>query len=129
MHALRELHQAVRLFQGKSRKARQIWKLKDALQPHHLQAEGLIAGVSLALQWNRERQVQLKWVTSSLLASLATMMLEDLTYGRALLCAGCGRPFVSGAYQARFCSVRCRWAVQKREYRRPRRASIRARSD
>jgi hypothetical protein len=129
MHALRGLHQAIRLFQSKSRKARRSLKLQDALTPRHLVAEGLLAGVSLAPQWNRDRRFQLKWVPSSLLASLATMMLEDLTYGHALLCAACGRPFVSGAYQARFCSVRCRWAEQKREYRRTSRSSVRARTE
>jgi len=44
------------------------------------------------------------------------MTLQDLAEGRALECPGCGRVFVSGAYQARFCSVRCRCVVQKREY-------------
>jgi hypothetical protein len=115
MHALMGLHQAIRLFQSKSRKARRLQKLQDALTPRHLVAEGLLAGVSQALQWNPDRRIRQKWVTSSLLASLATMMVEDLTNGRALLCGACGRPFVSGAYQARFCSVRCRWACQKRE--------------
>jgi hypothetical protein len=118
MHALRELHQAVRLFQDRSAKTRRLRKLQAAISSPHLLAEGLTAGVALALEWNRARHLQLKWVGSSLLASLAIMMLEDLTYGRALQCPGCGRPFVSGAYQARFCSARCRWVVQKREYRR-----------
>ena len=123
MHALRELHQAVRLFQDRSAKTRRLRKLRAAIGSPHLAAEGLTAGVGLALEWNRARHLQLKWVGSSLLASLAVMMLEDLTYGRALQCPGCGRPFVSGAYQARFCSERCRWAVQKREYRQSREPS------
>ena len=97
MRALRDLHQTIRVFQSESHKARRLLKLKDALTPRHLVAEGLLAGVSLALQWNTDRRIQQKWVTSSLLASLATTMLEDLAYGRALLCAGCGRLFVSGS--------------------------------
>ena len=115
MRALMGLHQAIRLFQSESRKARRLQKLQDALIPRHLLAEGLLAGVSQALQWNPDRRIQQKWVASSLLAWLATMMVAGLSNGRALLCGGCGRPFVSAAYQARFCSVRCRWACQKRE--------------
>ena len=127
MNVLRELHQAVRLFQARSDEARRLRELQDALQPQHGAAQGLVAGVSMALQWNPNRQVQTKWVASSLLASLATMMLQDFAYGRALVCAGCGRPFVSGGYQARFCSERCRWTVQKRESRHPARKSNRTR--
>jgi hypothetical protein len=126
MHALRELHQAIRLFQAKSAAARRFGKLQAALAGGpELMYEGLVAGVGLALQWKRSRQFQLKWVAGSLLASLTMMMLQDLSYGRALQCPGCGRAFVSGAYQARYCSVRCRWLVQKREYRTSRRSSDR----
>jgi hypothetical protein len=117
MRALSSLHQAVGRFQSKSRKARRLRTLQDVLTPRHLVAQGLLAGIFLAPLWNRDRRLQLKWVPSSLLASLAAMMLEDLTYGLALECPGCGLPFVSGAYQAKFCSVRCRWAEQKRAAR------------
>jgi hypothetical protein len=126
MRALMGLHEAIRLFQSESPKARRLQKLQDALTPRPLAAEGLLAGVSQALEWNPDGRIRQKWVTCSLLASLATMMAEDLTNGRALLCGGCGRPFVSGAYQARFCSVRCRWAEQKREHRDPLRSSMQA---
>jgi hypothetical protein len=123
-HALRELHQAIRLFQAQSAVVRRLGKLQAALAGGpELMCEGLVAGVSIALQWSRSRQVHLKWVAGSLLASLTMMMLQDLSSGRALQCPGCGRPFVSGAYQARYCSVRCRWVVQKREYRTPGRSS------
>jgi hypothetical protein len=124
MRALQELHDAIRLFQARSGKEHRIGNLQAAFAgSRHLLSEGLIAGVGLALQWNRSRHVQLKWVASSLLASLATMMLQDVAFGRALQCPGCGRAFVSGAYQARYCSVGCRWVVQKREYRKPHRSS------
>lgn len=119
MHALRELHQATMLFQARSAAERRLGNLQAALAGgSHLMPEGLVAGVGLALNWDRSRRsVHLKWVASSLLASLTVMMLQDVAYGRALQCPGCGRAFVSGAYQARFCSERCRWVVQKREYR------------
>jgi hypothetical protein len=123
MHALRELHQAIRLFQTESAVARRFVKLQAALAGGpELMCEGLITGVGLALQWNRSRKVHLKWVAGSLLASLTMMMLQDLTYGRTLQCPGVGGAFASGAYQARYCSVRCRWVVQKREYRTQRRS-------
>ncbi len=46
------------------------------------------------------------------------MAYLDLTSGkRVLLCDEDGRPFVSGAYQARYCSDRCRNRALKRAYR------------
>jgi hypothetical protein len=60
-----------------------------------------------------------QWISPSLLTSLAKMAHEDVTGGRRpLSCALCGRTFVSDAYQARYCSPRCRNTAQKREYRR-----------
>jgi hypothetical protein len=60
------------------------------------------------------------WISPSLLSSLAKMVHQDLTGGRrrALACAECGRTFVAIAYQAKYCSPRCRNTSQKREYRR-----------
>ena len=56
--------------------------------------------------------------SKSLLASLAMMAYLDLTSGkRVLLCDEDGRPFVSGAYQARYCSDRCRNRALKRAFR------------
>jgi hypothetical protein len=58
------------------------------------------------------------WETPSLLASFAEMFAQDLTYGRTTrLCEGCQLPFVSSAYQARFCSSKCRWRHNKRKLR------------
>ena len=46
------------------------------------------------------------------------MAYLDLTSGkRVLLCDEGGRPFVSGAYQARYCSDRCRNRALKRAFR------------
>jgi hypothetical protein len=57
-------------------------------------------------------------LTTSLLASFADMSAEDLVYGRPTLqCTCCGTPFVSSAYQARYCSVTCRLREQKRRLR------------
>jgi hypothetical protein len=51
------------------------------------------------------------------------MAYLDLTSGkRVLFCDEDGRPFVSGSYQARYCSVRCRNRALKRAYRQRHRA-------
>jgi hypothetical protein len=60
-----------------------------------------------------------QWISPSLLSSLAKMVHQDVTGGkRPLACAACGRTFVANAYQAKYCSPRCRNTAQKREYRR-----------
>ncbi len=53
----------------------------------------------------------------SLLASFAKMCLEDLDIGRVFTCAECGSLAVSSAWQAGYCSTRCRNAAAKRRYR------------
>ena len=56
------------------------------------------------------------------------MAYFDLVNGKRLLtCDVCGKPYLSGAYQARYCSDRCRNTAVKRAYRQ--RKSQRARSD
>lgn len=58
------------------------------------------------------------WLAPSLLSSLAMMALLDATEGRhSHVCEGCGRLFVSAAHQARYCSQKCRFKVQKRRQR------------
>ncbi len=58
------------------------------------------------------------WRTKSLLASFAMMAYLDITDDkRILVCDEDLRPFVSGAYQARYCSERCRRRAIKRAYR------------
>jgi hypothetical protein len=59
------------------------------------------------------------WETPSLLASFAEMFAQDIAYGRATrLCQCCQLPFVSSAYQARYCSPNCRQLQQKRNVRK-----------
>jgi hypothetical protein len=58
------------------------------------------------------------WRTKSLLASFAMMAYLDLVHGKRILtCDVCGKPYVSSAYQARYCSDRCRNTALKRAYR------------
>ena len=81
--------------------------------------DALVAGVgptvALDQEHGRLRQV---WRCDSLISSLAMMALQDMTEGRRLLeCEICGKLFVTDAYQARYCSARCRFTAQKRAYR------------
>src|SRR3954464_3707809 len=49
----------------------------------------------------------------------AEMFAQDIAYGRATrLCQCCQLPFVSSAYQARYCSPNCRQLQQKRNVRK-----------
>lgn len=58
------------------------------------------------------------WRAKSLLASYAMMAYLDLVAGKRILaCDTCDKPYVSGAYQARYCSERCRNTALKRAYR------------
>jgi hypothetical protein len=71
--------------------------------------------VTAVLDRNAAGNLEQDWQTPSLLASFAEMFAQDITFGRAtLLCESCQLPFVSGAYQARYCSKGCRQRQQKR---------------
>jgi transposase len=75
--------------------------------------------ISAILEWNAKGTPEQGWHTPSLLASFAEMLAQDVTFGRAtLLCPCCQFPFVSGAYQARYCSPACRQRHQKRNVRK-----------
>lgn len=54
--------------------------------------------------------------TNTLLAALALSAIEDLSAGVLRLC-DCGKLFKSHAYQAQYCSTKCRLRVNKRTYR------------
>jgi hypothetical protein len=74
--------------------------------------------VASVLDFDESGSVKPHRVAPSLLASFADMSAEDLVYGRPTLqCTCCGTPFVSSAYQARYCSVLCRLREQKRRLR------------
>ena len=77
----------------------------------------LVAAAGLAAPFGKNGRPGLNWIGNSLLASLALMLLEDLSKGRALQCP-CGQLFVSHAYQARYCSRRCRWRFEQRRFRK-----------
>lgn len=77
----------------------------------------LLAPVGLVLSPTEEGTFKQQWVASSLLASFAAMAFFDLTQARLLRCRRCNQLFTSDAYQAAFCSSRCRQAAQKKAYR------------
>jgi hypothetical protein len=77
----------------------------------------LVAPSGLGAAIGRRGRIGLNWVGNSLLASLATMLLEDLSKAKALQCP-CGQLFVSNAYQAHYCSRRCRWRFEQRNFRK-----------
>lgn len=60
-----------------------------------------------------------RWVSPSLLASYAMMILQDLTSNRRILtCPVCNNIFVTDAWQGTYCSSTCRNTAQKRAYRK-----------
>lgn len=80
----------------------------------------LVAPVSSTLMLRRDGTVQQRWVAPSLLASLAMMVFQDVSGQRKVLsCENvtCRRLFAATAWQARYCSKRCRFTVQKRRHR------------
>ncbi len=59
-----------------------------------------------------------EWLSTSLLGTLAMMVLLDLTENRRILtCETCGEIYPTKAYQARYCSDTCKFTAQKRRYR------------
>ena len=111
--ALLELFGAIRL--QRDRTLRAIHAALTGGLPIEIIA--LVAPVGLVAPLGKSGRPGLNWVGNSLLASLTMMLLEDLSEGRALQCP-CGQLFVSHAYQARYCSRRCRWRLDQRELRK-----------
>ncbi len=74
----------------------------------------LVAPVSAALAITEDGALRQRWLAPSLLGSFAMMALQDLAGNRRVLaCNRCGGLFTAAAYQARYCSPRCRNAAQK----------------
>jgi hypothetical protein len=79
---------------------------------------GLLQGVRPMLFRSEDDAWIGGWRVKSLPASYAMMAYLDLIDGKRILgCDTCGKPYVSGAYQARYCSDRCRNTALKRAYR------------
>ncbi|MFP5262367.1 MAG: hypothetical protein ACLGJB_10730 [Blastocatellia bacterium] len=78
----------------------------------------LVSSSSMVLATDRNGSFRQEWRAASLLGCFAMMALQDLTQQRKVIrCEKCNRLFVTEAYQARYCSDRCRHTAQKRRYR------------
>jgi hypothetical protein len=78
----------------------------------------LVSSSSMVLSSAPDGSFRQEWRAASLLGCFAMMALQDLTHQRKVIrCEKCNRLFVTEAYQARYCSDRCRHTAQKRRYR------------
>lgn len=105
------------------------WSLVNAIEaitrPAHrdARARGALALGQLGsyglpyLSPERDGTLRQRWVAGSLLSSLAFMAMEDISRHLLHQCETCHTFFLSDAYQARYCSPRCRHTLQKRRYR------------
>lgn len=68
---------------------------------------------------NDEGRLSMGWSTPSLLASLALFTAFEMTEGQSDLgvCPRCRSPFVTSDPRSKYCSKRCRYAMQKRNQR------------
>jgi hypothetical protein len=98
---------------GKQLAGDQLAEARQALEFLNRLAAGAEAGFSL----RDNGAVESCWKTPSLIAAFARMALLDLARGWIQVCARCARVFISSAGKARFCSPRCRYAVQRRLWR------------
>ena len=107
----------------------------DVLQDHHMEMDflyaadegkrmlsSIISPLRLAVIDGQSQAVEQKWMSPSLLGFFALMALQDLAeHGHVRRCDNCKGFFSSEAYQAKYCSARCRQVYQKRAYRKRRR--------
>jgi predicted RNA-binding Zn ribbon-like protein len=117
--AARELRDAV-IVLGQCKDGRsEAAKASDATQ--RLAAlSGGVSPIILVRQGKKLPRLSEHWVSTSLIGSLAMMAhLDQIGRHRVLRCANppCSHLFVTSAYQAEYCSIKCREAAQKRRYR------------
>lgn len=86
----------------------------------------LSASVTPLIEISAEsRRFVLRWRFRSLLASLAMMVLQDLTENRRVFtCQNCGTVFVSHSPKAAYCGNRCRKTAEKRRQRDRQRSRV-----
>lgn len=86
-----------------------------------------VGSVSKRLFKNEEGQLEQEMWSPSLLATYAYMISKDIQGSqqerRIYVCKDCDEIFTSGAYQAAFCSDKCRLRYNKREYRKKKRVA------
>jgi hypothetical protein len=71
------------------------------------------------IYYGKDGQRRFGWASPTLLSSFALMVFQDLgdPQRRVIRCELCGAVFVSGSYQAAYCTERCRVAAYKRRRR------------
>ena len=76
--------------------------------------------IGVSLSFDSAHSVREQWICPSLMSSFARMALQDISAGvRMLRCECCDGPYVTSAYQARYCSQQCAWRQRKRRARAP----------
>lgn len=115
--ALRSLRAAISKFRGDELKkgiTEDTWRFHLALDP----LNQLVGSTHPVLE-PQGSSVRQKWYSPSLLSMFAMMALLDLDGGgRILRCVVCDKLFFSDAWQAKYCSSRCRNTAQKRAHRK-----------
>jgi len=84
-----------------------------------------VGSVSSRVFKNKEGQWEQEMWSPSLISTYAYMISKDIQGSqkerRIYVCRDCDEIFASGAYQAAFCSQKCRLRYNKREYRKKKR--------
>jgi hypothetical protein len=70
------------------------------------------------LSRERDGSYRQHWIAGSLLSAMAFMAMEDIAGNLLHQCLTCRTFFLSEAYQAEYCSPKCRNTMQKRRYRK-----------
>jgi hypothetical protein len=109
---------AARLFAGAVKRLAEHKKDPQA-EEHALETMNVLRRpISAIVDRTSKGDLKQLWQTPSLLASFAEMFAQDIAFGRVIrLCQCCQLPFVSAAYQGRYCSPNCRQRQQKRNVR------------
>ena len=79
----------------------------------------LVAVNQPALRSTPDGSLEQVWWSPSLIGQFAFMATLDFSeHRRFLRCDNCNALFVSAAWQAKYCTEKCRWAAQKRRQRK-----------
>jgi len=95
-------------------------KFKDELeqQEARLHFDTLLAPAAQIASRGADGSLEQRWRFPSLISAFMEMAFQDALAGKyRLQCGACHAPFVSDAYQARYCSEQCRYRQQKRNLR------------
>jgi hypothetical protein len=110
------------------RRSRSVTDMAVAVDGHVDTLAHLTSAASMTLAVGANGALRQRWVSSSLIATLALMIAQDGDGGwRLIRCPKCKSSFVTLDPRQRYCSNKCRWAVQKRNQRSRMRRRLRTR--